>query len=179
MIRIAQALLMVVLFSACSGVQVNDYRDRKPVFIADQFFEGKLSAHGVVKDRQGAVTRSFNADIVAYWDNGIGTLEEDFTFDDGTTERRVWTLVPDGDRRYTATAGDVIGSGVMQLSGNSAFLDYVLRIPYRGDSIDLRVDDRMYLVSDDVLLNESTLSKFGVDVGSLLLVITKSPPAPL
>lgn len=178
MIRIAQALLITVILSACSGVQVSDYRDKKPEFVAEQFFDGRLSAHGIVKDRRGAVTRSFDADIVAYWEYGIGTLEEDFIFDDGTTQRRVWTLTPDGDNRYIATAGDVIGNGVMQLSGNSAFLDYVLRIPYGGDTIDLRVDDRMYLVSHSVLLNESTLSKFGVDVGGLLLVITKHPSTP-
>jgi hypothetical protein len=33
----------------------------------------------------------------------------------------------------------------------------------------------MYLVAPDVLINESTLSKFGVRVGNLVLVITRTP----
>ncbi len=175
MIRTLTSLLLLTLLSACSSIQVSDYSDMQPTFTAEAFFDGKLSAHGVVKDRSGKVTRSFNADIIAYWKDGIGTLEEDFIFDDGTEERRVWTLTPNGDNRYIGTAGDVIGDGIMEVSGNSAFLDYVLRVPYNDGTVDVRVDDRMYLVSDTVLVNESRLSKFGVRVGALLLVITKHP----
>ncbi len=53
------------------------------------------------------------------------------------------------------------------------FLEYVLRVPYNDGTIDITIDDRMYLVSPTVLLNESRMSKFGVDVGALLLVIEK------
>ncbi len=48
-------------------------------------------------------------------------------------------------------------------------------MPYRGDTIDVRVDDRMYLLTPDVLINESKLNKFGVRVGELLLVIRRLP----
>ena len=50
-----------------------------------------------------------------------------------------------------ATAGDVVGDASMQVSGNSLFLDYVLRIPYGDGTLDLKIDDRMYLVSQRVL----------------------------
>lgn len=178
MIRSLQTLILLAALSACSTVKVGDYSNMLPAFSAEEFFDGRLSAHGVVKDRSGTVTRSFNADIIAYWKDGVGTLEEDFIFDDGAEQRRVWTLTPGGDNRYIGTAGDVIGDGVMEVSGNSAFLDYVLRIPYGDDTVDVRVDDRMYLVSDNVLVNESELSKFGVRVGNLLLVIIRHPDAP-
>ena len=55
------------------------------------------------------------------------------------------------------------------------FLDYVLRIPYGDGTLDLRIDDRMYLVHPDVLINESTMTKFGFYVGEILLVITRKP----
>ena len=74
-------------------------------------------------------------------------------------------------------AGDVVGGGVMGVAGNSAFLDYVLRIAYGESTVDVRVDDRMYLVSPDVLVNESIMTKFGLRVGSLLLVILKQDGA--
>jgi hypothetical protein len=61
----------------------------------------------------------------------------------------------------------------LEVAGNSVFLDYVLRVPYNGDSIDLRIDDRMYLVSERVLLNESIMTKWGFEVGSIMLVIEK------
>jgi hypothetical protein len=171
----ALTLGLVALLTACSGVQVTDYGTMQPQFNPKEFFNGNLTAHGVVQNRAGKVTRSFTADITAYWKDGIGTLEEDFVFDDGEEQRRVWTLTPNGENQYIGTAGDVVGEGVMVHAGNSVFLDYVLRIAYGDGDIDVRVDDRMYLVSNTVLINESKLSKFGVRVGDLLLVITRNP----
>jgi hypothetical protein len=167
---------LVAVLTACSQVEVTDYSDARPLLDIEQFFNGDLTAHGVVKDRGGKVTRSFHADITAHWKDGVGTLVEDFVFDDGETQQRIWTLTPDGAGFYTGTAGDVIGEGKLQQAGNSLFLDYVLRLSYRGSEVDVRVDDRMYLVSPDILINESSLSKFGWRVGNLVLVIAKSTP---
>ena len=99
-------------------------------------------------------------------------------FDDGEPDRRVWTLTPAGENRYVGTAGDVVGEGQITVAGNSMFLDYVLRIPYGDGTLDLRIDDRMYLVHPDVLINESTMEKFGFGVGEILLVIRKLPVDP-
>ena len=96
-------------------------------------------------------------------------------FDDGEQQTRVWKLTPHGNGKYSGTAGDVVGEASMQVAGNSLFLDYVLRIPYDGDTIDLRIDDRMYLVSDTVLLNESIMTKWGFEVGEIVLMIEKQP----
>lgn len=161
------------LVSGCSSVTVDDYASNTPVLVAEEFFDGQLTAHGVVKDRGGKVIRSFTADIKAYWRDGVGTLEEDFVFDDGEIDRRVWTLTPAGPNRYVGTAGDVVGEGEVTIAGNSMFLDYVLRIPYGDGTLDLRIDDRMYLVSPDVLINESRMVKFGLQVGEILLVIER------
>jgi hypothetical protein len=174
-VRFLPLLFFCFLLTACSAVEVNDYADNQPVLIPEEFFNGKLTAHGVVKNRSGLVIRSFSADIIGSWADGVGTLEEDFVFDDGELQRRVWTLTPTGKNRYAGSAGDVVGTANMEVAGNSMFLDYVLRIPYGDDTIDLVIDDRMYLVSPDVLINESTLNKFGFNVGHILLVIEKVP----
>jgi hypothetical protein len=166
-------LCTVLLNTACSSVTVQDYENQTPTLQMEQFFAGNLVAHGVVKDWRGRVIRKFEADIVASWEQGVGTLEEDFLFDDGEVQRRVWRLQPGKTGNYTGTAGDVVGSGEVSVAGNSAFLDYILRIPYRDGSLDVHVDDRMYLVAPDVLLNESSLRKFGIKVGELLLVIQR------
>jgi len=51
----------------------------------------------------------------------------------------------------------------------------VLRIPYGEGTLDLRIDDRMYLVTPDILINESRMTKLGIDVGAILLVIERRP----
>jgi hypothetical protein len=157
----------------CSTVSVEEYAGNSPALDPQTFFDGQLSAHGVIKDRGGKVMRYFSVDIKAYWVDGVGTLEEDFIFDDGEQDRRVWTLTPAGKHRYTGTAGDVVGDGSVSIAGNSMFLDYVLRVPYKDGTINLHIDDRMYLVSPDVLINESSMTKFGIKVGEILLVIQR------
>lgn len=50
---------------------------------------------GVVKNFSGEVIRTFDADISASWDDeGVGTLDEVFRFNDGEVQTRVWTLTP-------------------------------------------------------------------------------------
>jgi len=175
MVRAVLAVVVLGVLTACSSAQVGDYSDFRPRLEIEKFFDGRLSAHGVVKDRGGRVIRTFNADIDASWAEGVGTLTEDFVFDDGETQRRVWTLRRDGEGAYIGTAGDVVGEGRLQQAGNSVFLDYVLQVPYGDGSVDVRVDDRMYLVAPDVLINESRMSKFGWRVGNLVLVILRRP----
>ncbi len=169
---------VALLSVACSNVTVEQYSEFEPTLTLEAFFSGPLTAHGVVKNRGGKVIRTFNADIQASWHKGVGTLVEDFVFDDGEQQQRIWTLTPNGDGRYIGRAGDVVGDGQLTVAGNSMFLDYVLRIPYKGSTVDVRVDDRMYLVEPNVLINESVMSKFGFRVGSLALVIIRqSGPA--
>lgn len=180
--RITPLLVLVasaLALTGCTSTSVEDYRDNQPRLVPEQFFDGRLTAHGVVKNRSGKVIRYFNAEIKAYWEDGIGTLEEDFIFDDGELQRRVWTLTPAGAGRYKGTAGDVVGSGELTVAGNSMFLDYVLRIPWDDSTLDLRIDDRMYLVNPDILINESKMIKFGLEVGEILLVIERRPTTTL
>ena len=49
-------------------------------------------------------------------------------------------------------------------------------MPWRDGSIDLRIDDRMYLVDEQTLINESVMYKFGFRVGEILLVIRRLEP---
>ena len=107
--------------AACSSTGVTYYADQLPKLVLEVFFDGNLEAYDVVKDWRGRVIRKFEADIIAYWGRGGGTLEEDFIFDDGEIDRRVWTLNPLDQGRYSGIADDVVGEGDVAVEGNSAF----------------------------------------------------------
>ena len=171
--RLFFVLPLLMLINACSSISVQDYAQQQPELVMEEFFNGQLSAHGVVKNWRGLVIRTFNADIKAYWDNGVGTLEEDFLFDDGEQQRRVWTLRPATGGGYIGTASDVVGEAEVEIAGNSVFLDYVLMVPWGDGSLNIRIDDRMYLVDPGVIINESAMSKFGLPVGQIHLVIRR------
>ena len=166
-------LILFVFLSGCSTVKVSDYADRTPKMVPEEFFNGRLTAHGVIKNRSGKVVRYFNADINAYWEGTKGTLEEDFVYDNGEKQRRVWTLIRQPDGSYIGTAGDVTGEATGRIAGNSMFLEYVLEVPYGEGTINLTMDDRMYLVEPQTLVNETVMYKFGFQVGEVVLVIRK------
>lgn len=167
-------LLLSALVAGCAGPSLEDYSDDKPALVPQDFFAGELSARGVVKNFSGEVIRTFDAEIIATWnENGVGTLDEVFRFNDGEVQTRVWTLTPKDDA-YHATAGDVVEPGTMRWQGNAIHMNYVLRVPYGDGTIDVRMDDWMYLITPDTLINETTMSKWGVEVGEIVLVIQKN-----
>ncbi|MBU2952946.1 DUF3833 domain-containing protein [Marinobacter sp. F3R08] len=166
-------LLSALLLSGCAGPSLEDYADQNPELVPEKFFSGELSARGEVKDFSGQVIRTFDADITASWDDeDVGTLNEVFRFDDGEVQTRVWTLTPSA-QGYHAEAGDVVEPGTMRWSGNAIHMNYVLRVAYGDGTLDVRMDDWMYLVTPDTLINQTTMSKWGVNVGEVVLVIQK------
>ncbi len=160
-----------LLLSGCSSISVDDYADRSTKLKPQEFFNGKLCADGVVRDWRGRQIRQFNAQILASWDDkGVGTLDETFDFDDGR-ETRVWTLTPDSKGGLRASASDVPKETRMTYAGNTIHMAYTLRYGEPGDTIDLSMDDWMFQVADGVVVNETRMSKWGIGVGQILLVM--------
>lgn len=158
-------------------MQIDDFADAKPEFIPEAYFNGPMTAYGMVKDRSGKVTRRFVGKLIGSWDeNGVGTLDESFVYDDGETQKRIWTLKPTGHKTYIGTAGDIVGEAQMIAKGNTVMIDYVMRVPYDGDTIDISVRDWLHLQEDGVILNHSKMKKFGFEVGELVITIIKNFP---
>ncbi len=166
--------LATILFTGCTGMKIEDFNNTKPEFIPQNYFNGKLRAYGIVKDRSGKITRTFKGTMVGSWDkNGIGTLDEYFVYNDGEEMKRVWTLKPTENKKFIATANDIIGDSPMIANGNTVMLDYVMRVPYKGSTIDLSVQDWLHLQDDGVIINHSKMKKFGFVVGELVITIIK------
>lgn len=167
-------VILMLLPAACSQVSVEDYRDTRPALDLKTFFDGELAAYGIVTDRAGKVTRKFSASITASWNGNVGTLEEHFIYDDGEEQDRTWRLEYHGDNRYTGTAGDVVGTAAGETAGSAFNWQYALEVPWRDDSIVLNLDDWLYLVDANHLINRTRLTKFGFRVAELTLVIEKT-----
>lgn len=159
--------------TACTSASLSDYSQNTPQFKPDEFFNGQLTAHGVVKNRSGKVTRYFVADIKGHWENGRGELKEEFLFNDGEIQHRTWVMTLDANNQLIATANDVVGESRGEYAGNALKLDYRLKIKYNDSDLVLTVKDWMWLIDKNTLLNESVLTKWGIKVGSVQLVITR------
>ncbi|NCB14287.1 MAG: DUF3833 family protein, partial [Erysipelotrichia bacterium] len=80
---------------------------------------------------------------------------------------------PTGDKKFIATANDIIGESPMIANGNTVMIDYVMRTPYKNSTIDLSVQDWLHLQDDGVIINHSKLKKFGFVVGEIVITIIK------
>jgi hypothetical protein len=170
------ALAGLASLSGCASQQVDSYAAEKPVLDLKQYFNGTLDAYGIFTDRSGAVVKRFTVVMVCDWVGNEGTLDESFTYSDGSTQKRIWRLTALGDGRYSGRADDVIGLAQGQTRGNAFHWNYTLALPVDGSVYYVALDDWMYLVNDQVMLNKASMRKWGVDLGEVTLSFTKRKP---
>lgn len=159
--------------AGCASIDAEKYRNEKPVLDLREYFNGTLDAHGIFQDRSGEVVKRFHVLIEASWKGDVGTLDERFTYADGSTQRRVWTLTRTGPDRYIGTADDVVGEALGESAGNALRWRYVMALPVDGKVYNVDFDDWMFLIDDKVMLNRSAMSKWGIYLGEVTLSFYK------
>lgn len=169
----AWLLAGVIGLAGCGSVDVDKYASEQPELDLRNYFNGTLDAHGIFQNRSGAVVRRFHVLIEASWEGDTGVLDEHFTYSDGETQRRVWTITRHGRGQYTGTAGDVVGEAVGEARGNALRWRYVLALPVGDKVYKVDFDDWMFLMDDRVMLNRSVMSKFGIRLGEVTLSFYK------
>lgn len=165
----AGASLATLTLAGCAGPQIGDYAAEKPVLDLRRYFNGTLDAYGVFTDRSGQVVRRFTVVMRCSWNGEQGVLDEDFTYSDGTTQKRIWRLTHLGNGRYEGRADDVVGVAEGQVAGNAFRWGYTLALPVDGRVWNVQFDDWMYLLDERVMLNKAVMSKFGIRLGEVTL----------
>lgn len=166
------ALPLGLGLAGCSSVKPADYANEKPKLDLKSYFNGVIDAWGVFEDRSGKVVKRFTVVMTCTWEGNKGVLDEDFLYSDGTRQKRIWTIVKNGDS-YVGTAADVVGEAIGIASGNALNWSYTLRLPVDGKEYEVQFDDWMYLMDDLTMLNRAKMSKFGVHLGEVLLSFRK------
>lgn len=175
MTRRAFCALGVLALAGCAGPGIGEYAAEKPVLDLRAYFNGRVDGWGVFTDRSGKVVKRFVVRMDCRWQGDDGVLDEDFLYSDGTRQRRVWRVRRGPDGAYTGQADDVVGTATGQARGNALRWNYTLALPVDGRTWHVQMDDWMYLMDDTVMLNKTTMSKFGVRLGEVTLSFTKRP----
>ncbi|MEF8733999.1 MAG: DUF3833 domain-containing protein [Candidatus Accumulibacter meliphilus] len=161
----------------CSGVPVERYRAEQPPLDLATYFNGQIDGWGMFQDRSGAVIKRFHVLIDAKWEKrdgvDVGTLDEHFSWSDGSTSRRVWTITRVDAARYIGFADDVVGEAHGEAAGNALRWRYVLALPVDGRVWNVDFDDWMFLIDEQVMLNRSEMRKFGFRLGEVSLSFRK------
>ncbi|WP_170571272.1 DUF3833 domain-containing protein [Ruegeria atlantica] len=170
----ALAIMGLAMLAACSAkprVPKSFLSDRQ--LNLEEFFEGRTVAYGQFQDVLGNIPRRFTVDIEGTWDGKTLTLVEDFTYDDGATEQRIWTLTKTGEDTWSGTAPGVLGSASGVERGDTFNWEYKINLPVKDGTMRVNFDDWMWLLSDDRLLNRAYVSRYGVRLGEVILFFEK------
>ncbi|MCH4901894.1 MULTISPECIES: DUF3833 domain-containing protein [Pseudomonas] len=169
MTRLVLLLTLLLSIASCTSVDVTRYADQQPALDLQRFFSQPVKAWGMFQKRGGEVTKRFEVNIVSRREGNNLILDERFLYSDGTRQHRVWTLTPEGQGRWSGRAGDVVGVAQGQVAGNTFHWRYRLNVPVDDSTYEMSMDDWMYLMDEDTLINRTSMSKYGVEVGQVTL----------
>ncbi|RYY69821.1 MAG: DUF3833 domain-containing protein [Comamonadaceae bacterium] len=159
--------------AGCAGADIERHAGEQPVLDLRTWFDGRVTGHGMFTDRGGQVVKRFVVVMNCSWQGDDGVLDEDFTYSDGTTQKRIWRVRRLADGRFTGRADDVVGEAIGQARGNALRWNYTLALDVDGKTWNVQMDDWMVLVDRNVLLNRTRMTKFGVHLGDVTLSFRK------
>ena len=179
MMRVGMMVGAMAVLAACTGKpSLNDASLSTREFELEEFFDGRLVAYGQFQDIFGTVRRQFKVEIQGDWDGERLRLVEDFVYEDGSTEQRIWTLRKTGEETWEGTAPGVIGVAKGVEQGDRFNWKYTIDLPVPsadGPTETLRVtfDDWMWQLSEDRLFNRAYMKRFGVNIGDVSISFEK------
>ena len=177
-IKIIKSILLIIsliFITNCSknnAMKPQDFKNKEPRLIIEEYLTGNIKAWGVLQNRSGKVTRQFSADLNGSWDGKQLILKEKFNWDDGEVQNREWTINKIDENNYEGTAGDVVGKAKGYSYGPAFKFEYVL-VPVKGKEMKITFDDWIFKQDDRVAINRATMSKFGFKVAELTVVFVK------
>ncbi len=171
--KLLAILLISIPLLSCSKADLSQYQDNEPVFSLFEYFQGETTGWGMVQDRKGNLTRRFVVDIRGTVNGDNLTLDEDFEWSDGEKSKRIWSITKTGKHAFSGTADDVLGSATGAVYGNVLNWRYYLNIVADGKTWKVHLDDWMFLQNDNVLINKTKMSKFGISLGDITIVFRK------
>jgi len=173
-------LILLIIFaqfitscSSNSSMKPEDFKDKKPRLIIEEYLSGEVRAWGVLQNRSGKVTRQFSAILDGKWDGKELILDETFNWDDGEVQKRQWKISKIDQHNYEATASDVVGKAKGFSYGPAFKFEYVLLVPVKGREIKITFDDWIFMQNEKVAINRAKMTKFGIRVADLTVVFVK------
>lgn len=160
--RVVLLLCAAGLAAGCASLRPAQFAGAGPTLDPVAWFTGQTRSWGVIENRAGEPKSRFHTLLTGRTaGNGI-VLTQDFTFEDGRHQQRIWHLKHTGSHRYEATAADVVGPALGEAYGNAFHWEYTLQLTPGNPLSRVHMNDWMYLTDDNTLINRVVMTKLGV-----------------
>ncbi len=166
-------IALITLVTVGCSADLSDYKETSPSFDLFGYFDGQVTAWGMVQDYTDKQTRRFEVEIVGTVSENQLTLVEDFIFNDGEKSRRVWEITRLSDGTFQGTADDIDGIATGRVEGNALRWQYDFDLKMDDSVITVAFDDWLYQQDERHVFNLTKIKKFGVEVGTLTIFFQK------
>lgn len=165
----------LLLLGACSvSIDGKDYEDHQPKFNLEAFFDGQVTAWGIVQNRSGEVVQRFIVDIDGSITDGKLVLDETFEYGLGDgPKKRIWTLEKNSDGTYTGSAGDINGTAVGKSHGNAFNFAYEMDLETDSGTFTVNFDDWFWAFDENTMMNRAYIKKFGLVMAEVTIFMQK------
>ena len=174
-IKLTCLIILTLVVSGCSlTIDGKDYQEQAPKFNLVEFFDGNVTAWGIVQNRSGEVVQRFIVNIDGSVQGDELVLDETFQYiiGEGVTER-VWRLQTNTDGTFTGSASDIAGLATGTPHGNAFNFVYEMDLDVDGSTYRVAFDDWFFAIDDNTLMNRSYIKKFGVVMAEVTIFMQR------
>ncbi|PLK69612.1 DUF3833 domain-containing protein [Rhizobium sp. TH135] len=152
------------------AVKLEDFAEREPRFILEEFFSGTLRGWGVTIGRLGGFQNRFTIDARGRFDPeaNVLSLTEDYFFDDGHSDTLTWTILKREENRYEGRETLIDGVAEGDQAGSAFRWQYARDVPDAdGAKTRFGFDDWFILHDEKHMSVHASLTKLGVEVATI------------
>jgi len=100
-------------------------------------------------------------------------LDEQFIYSDGERQQRQWRIRKLADGSFEGEAADALGKASGREDGSTFRMLYALNVTAKGSTWQLDLDDRLFRIDAEMVLNRIRLSKWGIAVSDVIIAFRK------
>ena len=148
-------------------------KDNFPTLDFIDFFSGKVSAKGhLIKYYPKKQIKNLFIDFEGKFIKNKLIIKEFYKEGDIKTTRE-WSFEKINDKNFIGTEENVVGKIKVFCNDNILTMNYIFKIAFRKHNMHINVVDEMYQVSNNEIINTTTISKYKIVLARSFLLYKK------
>ena len=117
--------------------------------------------------------KTVKVEFFGSFDNNILALEENYFENNIKTFTRNWCFQKLSDDKYIGNEKNIVHPFKLIIKNNSLEMNYKFKTQFKSFSFSVNVNDHMYLIKKNTIINRTNISKFHIPIAETLLLYTK------
>ena len=142
-------------------------------FQFEKFFTGRIIAYGYMNffypSKRKKILKVF---FTGSFKNKKLKLREEY-FEDNMKTLREWDFEKISTNKFIGNGKDILNAFDVHINKNFLEMSYKFKIQYKGFHFSVCVQDQMYLINQNTLINYTKISKFMIPIAETQLLYKK------